>query len=130
MFKLFKKKREINLNDLEEQINQGNDFIQKVFQKTLKIEENKIDFSEITYFNLSFLSNLFINLSKNPEKKDLIDKLSLSTLDKNISDFKNSDSKVEIVSQYQNRYREYSSLTTPLFDNKKKCTDYFINASV
>lgn len=115
MFGFRKPNRSKIMEDLKKQGIGGQSVMYNLFVKTLKVPSDRVRKIELTYFSLSVLTYVFINVYKGSEKEDLIDEVALSIIKASIPNCGEGISKNQAIAEYQQRYQEYDALLRPLF---------------
>jgi hypothetical protein len=93
----------------------GQSVIYKLFVQALAVKSAEVRRIELTYFSLTLISYVFLRFYNGPEKKDVLDEMSLSILETSIRGCGEKISIKEAIAEYQKRYQEYNALLEPLF---------------
>lgn len=93
----------------------GQSVLYNLFVKALKVPPDRIRKIELTYFSLSVLTYIFLRFYKGSEKEQILDAAALSIIEASIPNCEEKLSTNQAVTEYQQRYKEYNVLLSPLF---------------
>lgn len=115
MFGFGKRKKANTAEALKNQGIGGQSVMYSLFIKALKVPPEKVRKIELTYFSLSVLTYVFLRFYQSTSKEQILDDAALSIIEASIPNCGETISINQAVDEYQQRYKEYDALLTPLF---------------
>jgi len=115
MFGFGKPKKAKAVEALKNQGIGGQSVMYSLFIKALKVPTDRVRKIELTYFSLSVITYVFLRFYKGSEKEKILDDVALSIIEASIPNCGEQISTNQAVTEYQQRYREYDALLSPLF---------------
>jgi len=115
MFGFGKSKKTKGAEALKKQCIGGQSVMYSLFIKALKVPTDRVRKIELTYFSLSVITYVFLRFYKGSETEQVLDDVALSIIEASIPNCGEQISKNQAVTEYQQRYREYDVLLSPLF---------------
>lgn len=111
------------LNPLQEELAQslcqqamgGQSMLLRLFQETSGCSHGRIRRLELTYFELTLLTYVYLRLRKESDKEKIIDEAARRTLQSCLPYCGEDISYKESVGEYQRRYCEYTQLLNSVF---------------
>ena len=132
MFGFGKKKRSNTVESLTNQCIGGQSVLYRYFVEALKVHQNEIRKIELTYFSLAALTYVFLRMAKLENKENIIDESCMAVFEKSLPNCGEALRKDQLISEYQNRYKEYDALLRHFFKkpgevNSEACTSLLMH---